>query len=103
MRHEIFEPEPLALHKAQQKGLKFTVGKKYPIYSETSLGTTIVYKTTDDRGKDVDVSSEYFMAVGAGLMEQDSGPTYVGAENQKEEINLWRSYESVDMPDIRRK
>lgn len=103
MRHEIFEPEPLALHKAQQKGLKFTVGKKYPIYSETSLGSTIIYKTMDDRGREVDVGSEYFVAIGAGLIQQDEGPTYVGAENQREEINLWRNYEQTDMPDIRRK
>lgn len=103
IRHEIFEPEPLALHKAQQKGLKFTVGKKYPIYSETSMGSTIVYKTADDRGREVDVSSEYFIAMGAGLIQQDDGPTYVGAENQREEINLWGSYEQTDMPDIRRK
>ncbi|NBT59757.1 hypothetical protein EBT16_13335, partial [bacterium] len=103
IRYEIFEPEPLALHKAQQKGLKFTVGNKYPIYSESSMGTTVVYKTTDDRGRDVDVSSEYFMAVGSGLIQQDDGPTYVGAENQKDEINLWGKYESSDMPDIRRR
>jgi hypothetical protein len=103
IRHELFEPEPLALHKAQQKGLKFTVGKKYPIYSENSMGTTIIYKTTDDGGREVDVSSEYFVAIGAGLMQQDDGPTYVGAENQREEINLWRNYENMDMPDLRRK
>lgn len=103
IRHELFEPEPLALHKAQQKGLKFTVGKKYPIYSESSLGTTIVYKTTDDKGKEVDVSSEYFVAMGSGLIQQDSGPDYVGAENQKDEINLWGNYEQTDMPDIRRR
>ncbi len=101
IRHELFEPEPLALHKAQQKGLKFTVGKKYPIYSESSMGTSVIYKTTDDKGRDVDVSSEYFMAMGAGLLQQDDGPKYVGAENQKEEINLWRNYEQTDMPDIR--
>jgi len=100
IRHEIFEPEPLALHKANQKGLKFTVGKKYPVYSEDSLGSTITYNTTDDRGKDVNVSSEYFVAIGSGLMEQE-GPTYVGAENQKQEINLWGNYERTDMPDIR--
>lgn len=103
VRQELFDPEPLALHKAQQKGLKFTVGKKYPIYSETSMGTTTVYKTTDDKGREVEVSSEYFVAIGAGLMQQDDGPTYVGAENQREEINLWRNYENVDMPDLRRK
>lgn len=103
IRHEIYEPEPLALHKAQQKGLKFTVGKKYPIYSESSMGSAVVYKTTDDRGREVDVSSEYFVAIGAGLMQQDEGPTYVGAENQKDEINLWGNIEQVDMPDIRRR
>lgn len=103
IRYEIFEPEPMALFKAQQKGLKFTVGKKYPIYSEDSFGGTITYNTADDKGKEINVSSEYFVAMGSGLTQQDDGPTYVGAENQKQEINLWNSYESVDMPDIRRK
>jgi hypothetical protein len=103
LRHEIFEPEPLALHKAKQRGLAFTVGKKYPIYSERSIGTSVAYKTTDDKGKEVEVSSEYFVAIGAGLMQQDEGPTYVGAENQKEEINLWGNHEQSEMPDIRRK
>lgn len=103
LRHEAYEPEPLAEFKAKQKGLKFTVGKRYPIYSESSMGTTIVYKTTDDSGRDVDVSSEYFVALGTGLVAQDDGPKYVGAENQKEEINLWGNFEGMDMPDIRRK
>lgn len=103
IRHEMFEPEPLALHKAKQKGLRFTVGKRYPIFSEDSFGGTITYNTKDDGGKEVNVSAEYFVAMGSGLMQQDDGPTYVGAENQREEINLWRGYEQVDMPDIRRK
>lgn len=103
IRHEVYEPEPLSEFKAKQKGLKFTVGRRYPIYSESSMGTTVVYKTTDDSGRDVDVSSEYFVAIGAGLAMQDEGPRYVGAENQKEEINLWGNYENTDMPEIRRK
>lgn len=103
IRHEMYEPEPLAEFKAKQKGLKFTVGKKYPIYSESSMGTTVVYKTTDDSGRDIDVSSEYFVAIGTGLVAQDEGPRYVGAEDRKEEINLWRNFESTEMPDIRRK
>lgn len=103
IRYEIFEPEPLALHKARQKGLNFTPGKKYPVFSEGSLGTTVVYKTMDDKGKELEVSSEYFVAIGAGLAQQDDGPNYVGAENQKEEINLWGNYEQVDMPEIRRR
>lgn len=103
IRHEMYDPEPLSEFKAKQKGLKFTKGRKYPIYSESSMGTTVVYKTNDDSGREVDISSEYFVAIGAGLMQQDDGPTYVGAENQKEEVNLWGRYEQTEMPDIRRK
>ena len=103
IRHEMYDPEPLSEFKANQKGLKFTKGRKYPIYSESSMGTTVVYKTTDDSGREIDISSEYFVAVGAGLIQQDEGPVYVGAENQKEEINLWGRYESTEMPEIRRK
>jgi hypothetical protein len=101
LRYEVYEPEPLSEFKAKQKGLKFTVGKKYPVYSEESLGTSVLYKTTDDSGREVTVGAEYFVAVGTGLVMQDEGPKYVGAENQKEEINLWGNYESTDMPDIR--
>lgn len=102
IRQEIYDPEPLSDIKAKQKGLKFTIGKKYPIYSESSLGSTLVYKTTDDAGREVDVSAEYFVAVGAGLIQQDDGPTYVGAEGQREEINLWKNHsEMMDMPDLR--
>jgi hypothetical protein len=80
------------------------MGKRYPIYSESSMGTTILYKTTDDSGRDVEVSSEYFMAVGAGLsMEEETSPRYVGAESRQDDINLWGNYESVEVPDIRRK
>jgi hypothetical protein len=39
--------------------------------------------------------------MGSGLMQQQNDPTYVGAENQKDEINLWRGHEQIDMPDIR--
>lgn len=101
IRHETYDPDPIGEQKVRQKGLRFTVGKRYPIYSEESMGSALIYKTTDDSKKEVSVSSEYFVAVGAGLVQQDAEPTYVGAENNKEEINLWRSYEQTDMPDIR--
>lgn len=103
-RQEIYDPDPIGKQKVIQKGLKFTMGKKYPIYSEESMGGTVIYNTTDDSGKNVKISAEYFVAIGAGLIEEDSGPTYVGAENQKDEINLWgRNAEQIDMPDIRRR
>lgn len=103
IRQEMYDPDPIGQQKVKQKGLKFTIGRKYPVYSEESLGSTLVYNTTDDSGKDVKVSAEYFVAVGAGLSQEDEGPKYVGAEHQKEEINLWGNYERTEMPDIRRR
>jgi hypothetical protein len=102
IRQEIYDPDPIGKQKVSQKGLKFTVGKRYSIYSEESMGSTLVYDTTDDSGRNVKVSSEYFVAIGAGLIEAEQ-PNYVGAENQKHEIDLWKNYEQVEMPDIRRK
>jgi hypothetical protein len=102
IRQEIYDPDPIGQQKASQNGLKFTIRKKYPIYSEDSMGGITIYNTTDDSGRDVKVSADYFVAVGAGLLEEPE-PKYVGAENQKEEINLWGNYERTDMPDIRRR
>lgn len=101
LRYEIFDPELLAQHKAKQQGLKFTIRKRYPIYSEKSNGMTILYQTIDDAGREVSVSAEYFTPPGAGLIEGDSVGPVVGGD--KEEINLWgnASSSSFDMPDIR--
>jgi hypothetical protein len=103
IRQEMYDPDPVGEQKVKQKGLKFTMGRKYPVYSEESLGSTLVYSTTDDSGKEVKVSAEYFVAVGTGLSQENEAPKYVGAENQKEEINLWNNYERTEMPDIRRR
>lgn len=103
IRQEMYDPDPVGEQKVSQKGLKFTMGRKYPVYSEESLGSTLVYSTTDDSGKEVKVSAEYFVAVGVGLSQEGEVSKYVGAENQKEEVNLWRNYERTEMPDIRRR
>ena len=62
-----------------------------------------MYTTTDDKGNEIKVVAEYFVAIGSGLAQQDDGPTYVGAENQRAEINLWGNYEHGDVPEIRRR
>lgn len=88
IRYEFFDPELMALHKAKQKGLKFTQGKKYPIFEEENLGGNLLYKTKDDSNKDVKVSAEYFTAA-------------FTSENSKE-IDLWGRYSvESDVPDIR--
>jgi len=104
IRHEIYDPDPMGEQKVKQKGLRLTLGKRYSIYSEESMGSTLVYSVTDDSGKEVKVNAEYFVAVGAGLSQEDDGPRYVGAENQKHEVNLWgNNQERVEMPEIRRR
>lgn len=104
IRQEVYDPDPIGQQKVRQKGLKLTLGKKYSIYSEESMGSTLVYTVADDSGKDVKVNAEYFVALGMGLAQANEEPTYVGAENQKEEINLWgRNADQTEMPDIRRR
>lgn len=102
LRYEIYDPELISQHKAKQQGLKFTLNKRYPIYSEKSNGMTILYETIDDSGREVSASAEYFVPPGAGLVEGDSGVGAVVGGN-KEEINLWGNARSdgFDMPDIR--
>lgn len=92
LRHEYYDPEIMALHKAKQKGLKFTQGKKYPVYSEENMGSTVVYKTIDDLNREVTVSAEYFSA----------SPISAGAGGGSKEIDLWSRYNvENEVPDIR--
>ena len=78
----------MSLHKAKQKGLKFTQGKKYPIFAEENLGGNIIYKTKDDANKEVKVSAEYFTAA--------------AISNQSKDIDLWSRYSvESDVPDLR--
>jgi hypothetical protein len=89
IRYEFFDPELMSLHKAKQKGLKFTQGKKYPILAEENLGAgNLIYKTRDDLNKEVKVSAEYF--------------TVAAASNQNKDIDLWSRYSvESDVPDLR--
>lgn len=89
LRYEYFDPEIMSLHKAKQKGLKFTQGKKYPICSEENMGSTIIYCTIDDSDKEVKVSSEYFSAAPV-------------AASSNKDIDLWSRYNiDSEVPDIR--
>lgn len=103
IRRETYDPEILTKHKIEQRGLKFTVGRSYPIFSEKSVVGGISYTTEDDTGREVEVSADCFVAQSSGLSFQDSEPQYVGGEGQKE-IDLWSNV-SVEhnVPDIRRK
>ena len=104
IRKETYDPEMVSKYKVEQRGLKFTVGRSYPIFSEKSVvGGIINYLTEDDTGREVEVSCDCFVAQSLGLSFQESDPQYVGGEGQKE-VDLW-SNASVEngVPDIRRK
>lgn len=52
------------------KMLKFTIDKKYPVFSEQlqSNGVGMAYKTLDDNGREILVSDEYFIPADAQLV-----------------------------------
>lgn len=102
LRQEIYDPELVTKAKIEQKGYRFTVGKKYPIFLEKSLGAGILnYVTKDDSGKEVEVSSECFVVPPVGLSYEDEEPQYHGASSC--EVDLWKNVNLEEsMPDIRR-
>jgi hypothetical protein len=102
LRQEIYDPELIAKNKVEQRGYKFTAGKKYPIYSEKSLGAGILnYLTKDDSGREVEVSSECFIVPPTGLSFGDNEPQYFGAGDS--EVDLWKNVSfDQNMPDVRR-
>jgi hypothetical protein len=103
-RSEVFDPELLTLHKAQQAGLKFTQGKAYPIYEEETIGTPPVtktlYTTKDDSGKEIQVSAEYFTMPSTGKLSFED--QMVG-DGPAEGIDLWGNTNAVqtEMPSLR--
>jgi hypothetical protein len=103
IRQEIYDPELMTKAKVEQKGYKFTVGKKYSIFLEKSLGAGILnYLTKDDTGREVEVSSECFIVPPAGLSFGEDEPQYHGATSC--EIDLWKNMKTEEsMPDIRRR
>ena len=73
--HMEYAPEPHNMIEAKSKGLKFTVGNKYPILEtiESSYGGTgLTFKTHNDLGTAVWINEKYFIANSNGkLLFQD--------------------------------
>lgn len=101
LRQEVYDPEITTKFKIEQKGYKFTVGRKYSIFSEKSFGGAIVYQTKDDTGREVEVASDCFIVPPAGL-SFDEEPQYYGGDSQ--DVDLWKNVRTEEnMPDIRRR
>jgi hypothetical protein len=65
-----FEPHPFT-QEARSKGLKFTVGKRYPVHRQTEGELGNIFHITDDTKKIVKVDEKYFSVAGAGLIGDD--------------------------------
>ena len=85
--------------KVENKGYKFTVGRKYPIYKESSIGMGILnYTTKDDSGREVEITSECFVVPPVGL---SFGTQYVQSNGQSD-IDLWKNVSlETGVPEIR--
>lgn len=101
LRKEIYDPEPITKNKIEQRGLKLTVGKPYPIYEEKSKAGILSYSISDDSGREVEVLAEAFVAQPSGLLFEEEGPIYFGGENQKE-VDIWKNTQiEHEVPDLR--
>jgi hypothetical protein len=65
-----FEPHPFT-QEARSKGLKFSVGKKYPVHRQKDGPAGQTLYITDDAKKIVQVDEKYFSVAGAGLVGDD--------------------------------
>lgn len=73
----VFDPEIPLVMEAKQRGLKYTVGKKYPVYQlqEHPMGITNgnVLTTVDDAGNQQVVSDKYFIPGVIKLVGDEDG------------------------------
>ena len=101
-----FAPEPPQMIEAKGKGLKFTVGNKYPVVErkENFCGhmASYTFKTVDDKGNDVWIDEKYFIPAVTKLVHEDALGGFEApqndllAEDRKiADDGLW------DQPDIR--
>ena len=112
-RYEIFDPVaapdyPACEQMMKQKGWKFTVGKKYPIFQEKNASNSpldgMLYSTVDDMGVRRDIKGFYFVPPQRGLtgsFMEDSGGRYVGDSGREPRL-MFQGGNNQEMPDIRR-
>lgn len=119
--HYIFDPDldPTLQIEAKRKNLRFTPGKKYPVYqidsptpAQALLGATQVFHVDDDTGRRKKVASEYFLAITSGGLVGDNQLLEGGSFSKPVPVNGQRgprlSFENQyiedqqnDMPDLR--
>lgn len=70
LRQEVYSPPDEFLREAKRRGLKFTVGKTYPIYKEKTIGENediLVYTTINDANERQNISAIHFLPITKGF------------------------------------
>ena len=101
----VFLPEPLHLHQAKQRNLRFTPNKKYPIYEKKPAPNGgELFLTTDDAGRDQVMSDVYFVPANINLVA-DRELNFSETPEQKDGGNLYwgKASNEPGMPDLRRR
>lgn len=119
IRYEYFKPDPELIPHLKEKGAKFTLNKRYPIYDERMGDKGYVYVTENDEGDRIMMHSVYFVpnigvadSTGNGLLQSDNtynsmnGPklTYDNGSNfgGGEVYHDPETGRKFGMPDVRR-
>lgn len=102
LRHEVFDPEPFLLQEVKKRNLSFTVGKRYPIYSESSAGRELVYITLDDEGNRRSLNSRHFIPIPVPLINQTEDDLVVSKTNVSQKGLMWDGVVNSDVPVLRR-
>ena len=101
----VFLPEPLHLHQAKQKNLRFTTNKKYPIFEKRPAPNGgELFVTQDDTGREQIISDVYFVPANINLVA-DRELNFSETPEQKDGGNLYWGNASNEpgMPDLRRR
>lgn len=101
----VYLPEPMHLHTARQKNLRFTVNKKYPIFEKRpSPNGGEIFVTQDDNGREQMISDVYFVPANINLIA-DKELGFSETKQEKDGGNLYWGSASSDpgMPDLRRR
>lgn len=106
IRYELFNPiDKIFLEDARKRGIAFTLGKKYPIYSEKAAANQMIgmlYMTEDDKGQRTMLSDKFFTP-DINKLEQGFVEEFKPAatkRNQGDGLD-WSSFSDEDAPDIR--
>lgn len=100
VRYEFFKPDPDLVPLIKEKGLRFTIENKYPVYGEKLGSNGIVYVTEDDDGKRMMLHSMYFVP-NIGVVEPPSTRGTLQIDTLEDKSKLSYGEQDHGMPDLR--